>query len=96
MSFSIRSADYHREGGDMVSQPPGSPREELPDDDAQYAAFVDEMPSADGRRKCCKLAKKWYMDPSTAHIELAWRQRHTGQNSSWAAFHDHLENIRQQ
>ena len=39
----------------MVSQPPGSPREDLPDDDAQYAAFVDEMPSADclPYTQCC-------------------------------------------
>eukprot|EP01043_Picozoa_sp_COSAG02_P016202 COSAG02_NODE_708_length_18231_cov_53.208416_13_plen_77_part_00 len=29
----------------MVSQVPGSPREEPPDDDPEYAAFVDEMPS---------------------------------------------------
>ena len=63
MSFSIRSADYHREGGDMVSQPPGSPREELPDDDAQYAAFVDEMPAADaGKRECCRLTTIWYRE----------------------------------
>jgi len=49
----------------MVSQPPGSPREDLPDDDAQYATFVDEMPSADGRRKCCKLAKEY----SSFHVQ---------------------------